>query len=91
MFDYNAAEKVVLELLAKTEQEMGEQKISFMISEVIEQDFGWVFLYEDENKIIVGNAPLIFDKADGVVYLTGKADTLDSYIELYRRGNRTRA
>ncbi len=110
MFDYNSAEKAVIELLAKTEKEINEEgsglpshanepKIRLIISEVIEQDFGWVFLYETEENIssnshasrLAGNAPLIFDKSDGIIYITGTANSLESYIEQYRRGIRVPA
>jgi len=91
MFDYNTAEEAVLELLAKTEREMGELKIRFSISEVIEQDFGWVFLYEAHDRIKADCAPLIFDKSDGLVYVADKASTLQHALEQYRSGIKTRA
>ena len=105
MFDYNSAEKAVTDLLAKTEKEINDEgsglpgyanepKFRLVISDVIEQDFGWVFVYETEENILrnahgsrlVGNAPLIFDKSDGIIYITGTANSLESYIEQYRRG-----
>jgi hypothetical protein len=64
-----------------------------------EYDFGWVFCYNtkeymDSRNIshaLAGNAPLIFDRRDGQVYVTGTAHTLDHYIEEYRKGIRRRA
>jgi hypothetical protein len=96
VFDYNSAEQAVLELLAKTEKELG---IQLLISDVLEKDFGWVFLFDSKVYVetgnnssrLAGNSPLIFDKLDGKIYITGASDTLDSYIEQYRRGTRTPA
>ncbi|MEO8001640.1 MAG: YrhB domain-containing protein [Arenimonas sp.] len=96
MFDYNSAEKAVTELLAKVAQEI---RIELMISDVIEQDFGWIFLYDTLEQIesgvsssyLASNVPLIFDKSDGIIYTSEKAASIDAYIAQYRRGIRTRA
>ena len=87
-FDYNAAEQSVLETLAKAGSELNMQ---LMIAEVVEQDFGWVFLYEADEAKLAANAVLVFDKSDGVVYVPGAATSIDSGIEQYRRGNKSRA
>jgi hypothetical protein len=110
MFDYNAAEKAVLELLRETERGINESgsvstghssetRVRLIIFEVIEQDFGWVFLYETLENVpsnahgsgLAVNAPLIFDKSDGIIYITETANSLESYLELYRRGIRVPA
>ena len=96
VFDYNFAEKAVLDLLVKTEKQLDAQLLIF---EVMEKDFGWIFLFDTKEYVetgnssarLVGNSPLIFDKSDGVIYITGTTDTLDSYIEQYRRGIKTPA
>ncbi|MGH8050759.1 MAG: YrhB domain-containing protein [Arenimonas sp.] len=93
MFDYNSAEKAVTELLAKVAQQID---IELVISDVIEQDFGWVFIYETLEHIesdnpdssLSGSVPLIFDKSDGIIYTSEKASTLDAYLAQYRRGIR---
>lgn len=87
-FDYNVAEKAVLETLAKAGNELNVQ---LMIAEVVEQDFGWVFLYEADNSKLAANAVLVFDKTDGLVYIPGAATGIDAGIEQYRRGNKSRA
>ena len=87
-FDYNAAEKAVLETLAKAGNEL---KVQLLIAEVIEQDFGWVFLYETEDTKLATNAVLVFDKTDGQVYIPGAATSIDAGIEQYRQGNKSRA
>ena len=96
VFDYNFAEKAVLDLLVKTEKQLDAQLLIF---EVMEKDFGWIFLFDTKEYVetgnngarLAGNSPLIFDKSDGVIYITGTTDTLDSYIQQYLRGIKTPA
>lgn len=89
-FDYNAAEKAVLEVLAKAENEL---KVRLFVSDVIEFEFGWLFLYEGTEYVATmgANASLVFDKTDGMVYVPGFAEDIESGIEQYRRGIRSRA
>jgi len=87
-FDYNAAEIAVLEVLARAGNELGVQ---LQIAEVIEQDFGWVFLYESLDPKLAATAAVVFDKADGLVYIPGQATSMDAAIEQYRGGNKSRA
>lgn len=62
-------------------------------------DFGWVFFWNtkqfadsgDHRHGLVGNAPLIVDRNDGQLYVTGTAHPLDYYIEEYRKGTRHHA
>ncbi|MGH8105557.1 MAG: YrhB domain-containing protein, partial [Arenimonas sp.] len=85
----------VTDVLAKAECEI---QVRFVISDVVEKDFGWVFLFDAESSVesgssntgLAGNLPLIFDKSDGLVYTSEIAASLDAYIEQYRRGVRTR-
>ncbi len=96
MFDYNMAENSVSNLLAKVGRQI---KIELSITEVIEQDFGWVFLYDTlerlesdiPNSYLSESVPLIFDKADGIVYTSEKAASLDAYLTQYRSGIRSQA
>lgn len=62
-------------------------------------DFGWIFCYNTEQYVatgetsyaLAGNAPIIVDRADGQLYVTGTAYPLDHFIAEYRRGVRRRA
>jgi hypothetical protein len=64
-----------------------------------EHEFGWVFFYNTREYVVDGdfahalggNAPLIADKSDGKLYVTGTAHDIDYYLEEYRRGRRTPA
>jgi len=70
-----------------------------VVVRVDEHDFGWVYLYDSSLHIetrqlsdaLVGNAPLIVDRVDGKLYVTGTAHPLEHYLDEYRRGNRTSA
>jgi len=66
---------------------------------VDEHDFGWLYFYDssrhaqshDVRDALVGNAPLIVDRVDGMLYVTGTALPVEHYLDEHRRGNRTRA
>jgi hypothetical protein len=70
-----------------------------VVTRVDEHEFGWVYFYDssrhaetgNDSDRVVGNAPLIVDKNDGRLYVTGTAQTIEHYLELYRRGIRTSA
>ncbi len=68
-----------------------------VVVRVDEHDFGWVFFYDSSahvesgaaSEALAGNAPLIVDKIDGKLYVTGTAHPIGHYLEEYRRGIRT--
>lgn len=110
MIDLQAAQRIVLEHLAKVEREihdfssapLGHENkpyLHLVVANTIEYDFGWVFIYDTREHLetsdikysVVGNAPLIVDKNDGHLYITGTAHPVEHYVEQYRRGVRTRA
>ena len=70
-----------------------------VIVRVDEHDFGWVYFYDGSIHIetgnvsdaVAGNAPLIVDKTDGKLYITGTARPIEHYLAEFRRGNRTDA
>jgi Immunity protein 35 len=70
------------------------ERFEIVIVSEEEFDFGWVFSYQsrrfvdtgDERCILGGNAPLIFDRHDGQLYVTGTVSALSHYIEDYRKG-----
>ena len=57
----------------------------------IERDFGWVFFYgpSDPSILVAGNAPIIVNREDGTVHVTGTAFALERYLESYARIGRT--
>jgi hypothetical protein len=68
-----------------------------VVVRVDEHDFGWVYFYDGSMHVetgkvsdaLVGNAPLIVDRTDGKLYITGTARPIEHYIEEFRRGKRT--
>ena len=68
-----------------------------VISRVDEHDFGWVYFYDSSAHLetgsasdaLVGNAPLIVDRVDGKLYITGTAHPVEHYLQEYRLGHRT--
>jgi hypothetical protein len=70
-----------------------------VVVRVDEHDFGWVYFYDGSVHVatgnprdaILGNAPLIVDRSDGKLYITGTAHPIDHYLAEFRRGNRTGA
>ncbi len=110
MIDFESAQRIVSERLAKMERDMYEfgsalpdhknkPYLHIVVVKTTEYDFGWVFIYntkeyletEDIKYSLVGNAPLIVDKNDGQLYVTGTARPVEHYVEQYRKGVRTRA
>jgi hypothetical protein len=70
-----------------------------VVVRVDEHDFGWVYFYDgslhletgDVSDAVAGNAPLIVDRTDGRLYITGTAHPIEHYLIEFRRGNRTNA
>ena len=70
-----------------------------VVVRVTEHDFGWVYFYDSSahletgsiSEALTGNAPLIVDKIDGKLYVTGTAHPIEHYLEEFRRGIRTNA
>jgi hypothetical protein len=70
-----------------------------VVVRVDEYDFGWVYFYDgaihvetgDLRDAVTGNAPLIVDRTDGKLYITGTARPIDYYLQEFRRGARTSA
>jgi Immunity protein 35 len=69
-------------------------RLTFVISSVTEHDFGWVFFHStkeyletnDFNFALAGNSPVIVDRNDGSIHVTGTAFPIEYYIAEYRRG-----
>ena len=74
-------------------------KIQFVICDeyTIERPFGWVFFWnskeyletQDPGQQLGGNAPLIVDRRDGAIHVTGTARSIEEYIESYEQTGRT--
>ena len=58
----------------------------------IARSFGWIFFYDaaplpgsEEAVILLGNAPIIIDKRDGSLHVTGTARSIEYYVDNYER------
>ena len=71
-------------------------KHHFVIVEEREYEFGWAFFWNtkefmdsgDHRHALVGNAPIIVDRSDGQLYVTGTALSWEHYLKEYRSGKR---
>ena len=62
------------------------------ISSVEDKPYGWVFYYNAKNfnpndisTYVGGNAPVIFDRIDGEIRVTGTAHETEHYLKEYER------
>lgn len=75
------------------EQELCKAYPCQIIEEATKEiDEGWIFFYQtkayletgDPIKAFAGNAPIIVNRSDGSIHITGTAYSLDKYIEEYK-------
>ena len=60
----------------------------------IDRPYGWVFFYQsreyvesgDTRRVLIGNAPLIFNRVSGEVRVTGTAMPIEDYLRKYEAG-----
>lgn len=93
MIDRETAYQLVLATLSHLSLKMAEQGDSVIIieSSTIEKDYGWIFFYNSKKFIetknsrhfLVGNGPIVVEKADGSVHKLGTAGGGKYQIELY--------
>lgn len=66
-------------------------ELALLLEDTIEFELGWVFFYQSKEYIqtgdfldaIAGNAPIIVNKYDGSLHVTGTAHTVEWYIAKY--------
>lgn len=69
--------------------------LSIIQDKILEFELGWVFFYDsleflksgDPTKRIVGNSPIIIDKRDGSLKVTGTSRSIKFYIDEYISNN----
>jgi hypothetical protein len=65
--------------------------IQIIGDETIKKPYGWIFFYQssaflesgDHRHALAGNAPIIIDRIDGEVRVTGTAKPLSEYLAKY--------
>lgn len=93
MIDRSAAEQSATAFLANFPVSGRVVPLIIRRDLTIERPFGWVFFYDSKRHVetgdfrdaLLGNAPLIVDRRDGSVHITGTANTVDYYIAEYEK------
>ena len=88
--DLDAATRTAEQWVARCGAD-GRLKLTLHRDATVERDFGWVFFWgpEDESVPVAGNAPIIVDRKNDSVHVTGTAYPLGQYLESYARIGRT--
>lgn len=92
MINFKEAKKIAENKLLEI-QSKSNLDLALYEEETIEFEYGWVFFYQSKNFIqtsnplsmVGGNAPLLVDKYDGSVLITGTKKDIEYYIELYTK------
>ena len=95
MIDREQAKKLAAGWLTTHSADGGAERpleLCLLEDDTMEANFGWVFFYTsrlyretgDLRYAIAGNAPLIVDRVDGSLHVTGTAQPVEYYIEQYR-------
>jgi hypothetical protein len=77
--------------------EQAATHLMILEAETEEHDFGWVFYWTsreyhetgDIRHALGGNAPLIVDRDDGRIHITGTANRTSVYVDEYRKRKKT--
>jgi hypothetical protein len=74
-----------LELAANWVRIISDDRLTIIAERTLSKPYGWVFFYgsRDAQEHIAGNAPIIVDRIDGEIRVTGTAHSLDTYIRKY--------
>jgi hypothetical protein len=71
----------------------GPEEIVIVDEHTIVRPWGWVFFYTsrgwldgDDRYALGGNAPIIVDRTDGSLHVTGAAEPIEHYIQNYEKG-----
>ena len=95
MIDKNKARELVEQYLKDTHQHMHDELI-ILDDETMEREFGWVFFYTSRKFLetgnilygLVGNAPIIVDRNQGALHVTGTARPIEEYIQEFEKRKR---
>jgi hypothetical protein len=92
MLDKETAKRLALERIAQS-WSIADAHPVIMDDATIDRDFGWVFFYDSSRHIetgnfsdaLAGNAPIIVNKHDGSLHITGTHKSILEFIEAYER------
>jgi hypothetical protein len=74
-----------LELAATWVRITSDDRLAIIRNRTLAKPYGWIFFYgsRDRDERIAGNAPIIVDRIDGEIRVTGTAQSLDTYLRQY--------
>jgi hypothetical protein len=80
--------RALVEEFLESGPDSGDAGVVIIDSATLERSWGWVFLYQsreyletgNDSDALVGNAPVIVDRATGRLHETGTADPIDTYL-----------
>jgi hypothetical protein len=92
MIDEETAKRLALERIAQSRDIAGAHPV-ILDEATIERDWGWVFFYDSSGHLgsgelsdaLAGNAPIIVNKHDGSLHVTGTHKPTIEFIEAYER------
>ncbi|MDX2241943.1 MAG: YrhB domain-containing protein [Leptolyngbyaceae cyanobacterium bins.302] len=92
MINKEEARLLALEQISKNWDVNGGHPV-LLDEATIERNFGWVFFYDSSKHIetgelrdaIAGNAPIIVNKYDGSIHVTGTHKSVFDFIDAYER------
>jgi hypothetical protein len=95
MITKDVAIKIAEEYL-RTESISTGYKLALLDDSIIEFELGWVFFYQSKEyletqdilHLLGGNSPIIINKNDGSIYVTGTAYPVEHYIQEYIETNK---
>ena len=92
MIDKETAKRLALELISRC-WNIADAHPVILDEATIGRDFGWVFFYDSSRHIetgefsdaLAGNAPIMVNKHDGSLHVTGTHKAVEAFIEAYER------
>jgi hypothetical protein len=90
MLDFNQS-KNLAQLKLNELQASSKLEIIFIDEATISFEYGWVFFYQSKifletqnlDFMLGGNAPILVDKFDGIILITGTGKSIQEYIKIY--------
>jgi hypothetical protein len=92
MIDKEIAKKLVVNRINSSPSKLSTQDEMVVLDDcTIEKEFGWIFFWdsklhqqtEEFKHALAGNAPIIVNKTDGSLHITGTAYPIEHYIGEY--------
>src|SRR5688572_26125898 len=94
MIDFTEARSLIVAQIATWPAPSPDDEWVILDAHTIERDWGWVFFYGprryqdtgDFRFAVAGNAPFFVRRADGEVYSSGTAHSIEDYIVDFESG-----